>query len=461
MVKIYGANNVFIATSNKTGPGSPFNFEQKKQMMMMTGVPASAIVECRVPYQPKEILQNYDENTTVLKFAVGAKDMDEDPRFKFGNKRDGSPSYLQDADAHRGNFQPFKKHGYVVTAPTLSFKVLGSTVQSATKLRALYQTLDDKKSDQFIIDLFGNTDPNFKQMLDTALMRNDQEQVAESDLVTDRNNMREIVKQMLTDYIEQEDDIEKLNFLVKQIIHKEIKKRGTKYQISDENINEQELPVAQKIKPLKMPTPPKAPDATIPRTRNGHTTDDGITYKQDKYDENIMHVETGSGDYTFDGSRIIKWITPRINGYRQIHDFVQSTIKVDADTTVKTKEGGEVVLSTNAVYDLEGNLKNAGELGVSSGGVSVSVGDKIKMNYTISDNLSIHIKATRKTKPSDKQIQAYQTQLKKAKSGSLQTLIDLANMSRKIGASVTFKSPANQGAIPFNQGIEMLKQAGM
>ena len=31
-------------------------------------------------------------------------------------------------------------------------------------------------------------------------------------------------------------------------------------------------------------------------------------------------------------------------------------------------------------------------------------------------------------------------------------------MARKIGASVTFKSPANAGAIPFNQGIKMLKQ---
>ena len=232
---------------------------------------------------------------------------------------------------------------------------------------------------------------------------------------------------------------------------------GVQDTVPAESLEEKANPaVAQKIKPLKMPTPPRAPDATIPRTRDGYTTDNGITYKQDKFNEKIMHVSTGGGDYTFDGSRLIKWTTPNIQGYRQIHNFMNKTIKVDANTTVKTKDG-EVLISTNAVYDLQGNLKNAGELGVSNAGLGISVGDEMKMDYTISDNLSMHIQSTPKSKPSDKQIQAFKTMQQKA-SSSNQQLIDIASMARKIGASVTFKSPANAGAIPFNQGIKMLKQ---
>ena len=217
--------------------------------------------------------------------------------------------------------------------------------------------------------------------------------------------------------------------------------------------------VAKKITPLKMTNPPKAPDATIPRTRNGFTKDNGITYRQDKYDENIMHVETGSGDYTFDGARIIKWITPRIKGYRQIHDFVQRTIKVDADIEINTKDG-PVMLSTDAVYDLEGNLKDAGSLSTSSGGAAFSTSSKnFTMDYTITDNLSIHVKGTtrpNKSKPSPEQIKAIndlQTDTK-----SLEHLITMALKLKKLGAKVTFKSPANQGAIPFNQGMKMLTQ---
>ena len=224
-------------------------------------------------------------------------------------------------------------------------------------------------------------------------------------------------------------------------------------------IIEAKPPVAKKIKPLKMPTPPKAPDATIPRTRDGYTTDNGITYKQDKYDENIMHISTGGGDYTFDGNRLIKWTSPRLQGYRQIHDFVRKTIKVDADTTVDA--GGEdVLVSTKAVYDLEGNLQNGGELGFSAGGVGVSLGDELKVDQVIGDNLSLHIRFDPNKKPSERQVQALKTMQQKAQGGSKQPLIDLALMSKNAGANVTFKSPENGPAIPFNQGVEMLRQAG-
>lgn len=240
----------------------------------------------------------------------------------------------------------------------------------------------------------------------------------------------------------------------------------------------------KKIKPIKMSNPPKAPDATIPRTRDGYTTDDGTVYKQDKYNENLMHVSNGGGTYTFDGSRLIRWKTPKINGYSQIHDFIKNTITVDANTSVTTKNPdfgqkpadaeilkkngidlstSTTVVDTNAVYDLKGNLIDKGEVGVRTGGLGVSAGaDKLKINYVISDNLSIHIAGSSKGAVgiSPEQIKAVKAKAKQAMNGALpQPLIALATETRKLGAKVTFKSPANQGAIPFNQGIQMLKKA--
>jgi len=235
------------------------------------------------------------------------------------------------------------------------------------------------------------------------------------------------------------------------------------YEITERTqLNELEnMPVAQKIEPIKMSNPPKAPDATIPRTRDGYTTDDGTTYKQDKYNENIMHVSNDGGTYTFDGNRLIKWTTPKIQGYRQIHDFVRKTIKVDADTTVNA--GGEdVIVSTKAVYDLEGNLQNGEELGFSAGGLNVGVSsDKFSMDYVVSDNLSMHISATKGT-ASDKEMQNIQAMAQDAKGikGGTQPLQNLAKFVQSVGQNVTFKSPANGTAIPFRQGMEMLGQAG-
>ena len=44
----------------------------------------------------------------------------------------------------------------------------------------------------------------------------------------------------------------------------------------------------------------KAPDATINSKRDGYTKKDGTTYKQDKFEDNLMHVSDGGGTYTFD-----------------------------------------------------------------------------------------------------------------------------------------------------------------
>ena len=147
----------------------------------------------------------------------------------------------------------------------------------------------------------------------------------------------------------------------------------------------------QKIKPFKMPTPPKAPDATTPV---GRTTDAGVSYKQDKHNPNLITVSNASGDYTFDGARLVRWSSP-MPEYKQTHDFVRKTISVDANTVVKTAEGGEVAINQKAVYDLQGNLKQGSQsMGMSAGGFGVQVNDKdgFNMSYYITDILQFRLK---------------------------------------------------------------------
>jgi len=76
LIKKFGKDSVYIATSNKTdNQKSPFNFMEKKLIMQkMLGIPSDKIVEVRNPYAPMEVLANYPEETTGFITVVGEKD---------------------------------------------------------------------------------------------------------------------------------------------------------------------------------------------------------------------------------------------------------------------------------------------------------------------------------------------------------------------------------------------------
>ena len=76
LVSKFGANNVYIGTSNDTsGTKSPFNFNEKKTIMTkMFGIPSNKIVQVKNPYAPKEVLSGMDGKTTAYVAAVGEKD---------------------------------------------------------------------------------------------------------------------------------------------------------------------------------------------------------------------------------------------------------------------------------------------------------------------------------------------------------------------------------------------------
>jgi len=154
----FGKENTYIVTSNKVDPEkSPFNFNEKKAIIELYGIDPSHIIEVKNPYSPAELYGQIDPETTSVVFMVGEKDMGEDPRFKIGTKKDGSPSFFQNFKGNENNLEPLSKHGYLITAPHISLKVPGYGEMSGTEIRRalgdITKTREEKK--KIFQEIFG------------------------------------------------------------------------------------------------------------------------------------------------------------------------------------------------------------------------------------------------------------------------------------------------------------------
>ena len=168
----FGENNVYIATSDVQAPvTSPFSFSDKVKMMTSLDIPSSHIVKTKNPYSANEITDNVtNPEDTILIFAVSEKDMgNEKPRFKFGKKKDGSPTYFQKLPDDLDDCLPMTEHGYIITIPTIEFKILDKEVTSASELRKMYIDSDDNSKENIIVDLYGEYDPAIKEIFDKKL----------------------------------------------------------------------------------------------------------------------------------------------------------------------------------------------------------------------------------------------------------------------------------------------------
>ena len=172
LTKQFGANNVYIVSSDLTAPlTSPFTFADKRQMMAKLGIPSDHIVQVKNPYQAHEITRSVaDPENTILIFAVSAKDMQGDgARFKFGTKKDGTPSYMQPLPADLNKALPMTKHSYVAVTPTVNFKVRGQDANSASEIRKEYIAGNDADRDSIIVDLYGEAYPEIRDLFDKRL----------------------------------------------------------------------------------------------------------------------------------------------------------------------------------------------------------------------------------------------------------------------------------------------------
>lgn len=163
LVKQFGADNVYIATSEKyDDQDSPFRYEDKVAMMTRLGVPASRIIKIVNPYKIDEIAEKLglDTKQDHLIYALGAKDAQ---RFKYTNS-----SKLQLLSQTK-KLKPIDAHAYVEVVPTATFNVQGQPVTSASQIRKMYTTGNDNDRDQIIADLYGASDPELRARFDQRL----------------------------------------------------------------------------------------------------------------------------------------------------------------------------------------------------------------------------------------------------------------------------------------------------
>lgn len=73
---------------------------------------------------------------------------------------------------------------------------------------------------------------------DEEKMKRKMRKVKEGDVVMDRTSLRSYIRNMIADYLEKEDDIEKLAQVLKMLVGKKVRSRGSRFIISDEDIQE-------------------------------------------------------------------------------------------------------------------------------------------------------------------------------------------------------------------------------
>ena len=157
LVSKFGSKNVYIASSDvQDSDKSPLSFNEKKQIATkLFGIPSSKFIKVKNPYQPIEILRDYDEKTTALIVAVGEKD----------NSRLGGAYFKP----YKGDnkIKPYGVEAYVYTQlPSNSF--------GATDIRNMFRNkrLGDKKKHSEFERFFGKYDSTIYNTLDIKLNEN-------------------------------------------------------------------------------------------------------------------------------------------------------------------------------------------------------------------------------------------------------------------------------------------------
>jgi hypothetical protein len=97
-------------------------------------------------------------------FAVGEKDMREDPRFSFKPLKDGTPGYFQKYTGK--NMMPFSNgknpdgtragHGYIYPVKDVQFTIAGELINSASKIRELYRNANVEGRMNILSELYPN-----------------------------------------------------------------------------------------------------------------------------------------------------------------------------------------------------------------------------------------------------------------------------------------------------------------
>lgn len=150
LVDQFGKNNVYVVTSGKVEPGrSPLTFAEKRKVAVAHGIPSNRFIQVKNPYKAEELTATFPEDTSVV-FAVGDKDMREDPRFRTGMLKSGKSSYFQPLKGHENNLKGYQEHGYLYVLPHVSIAIPGYGEMSGTELRNVLATASPKQFKQIM-----------------------------------------------------------------------------------------------------------------------------------------------------------------------------------------------------------------------------------------------------------------------------------------------------------------------
>jgi hypothetical protein len=160
LVNRFGRNDTYIGTSDKVDPPrSPFSFKQKKKIITrLFDVPHENVVEVSNPYGPKEILDQYDPDSTAYVAAVSEKDK---------GRLLGSEYFNEYPPGER--YEGYRDGGYVYTTPMAGFTFRGDEI-NGTRVREAFRSEDipEQEKKDFFKYIYGSFD---QEVYDLMLKR--------------------------------------------------------------------------------------------------------------------------------------------------------------------------------------------------------------------------------------------------------------------------------------------------
>ena len=166
--------DVYVATSDKVElPKSPFNFKEKVAIMtQLHDIPANRIIQAKSPYLVDSYTKSFDQENTMVIFAVGGKDED---RFPMNNvdpntgldmtvRGEPRPKFYQMINTLKQHpALPMSERGYIYHAPIVD---KDGEVASASAFRnAFANAVDVEQQKEVFTKYMGNFDNGVFELL--------------------------------------------------------------------------------------------------------------------------------------------------------------------------------------------------------------------------------------------------------------------------------------------------------
>jgi len=151
--------DVVIGTSDKVDlPKSPFNFKEKKKIITsMFKIGKQEVHQVKNPYAPKEILENYPEDTVYVT-VVGKKDADRLSKGKYFD------IYTDGMKMSEG----YKDKGYIFVAPENTTEYKGTPI-SGSLVRDTFSDAEEADKKELFKALYGKLDKNIFDLITSKI----------------------------------------------------------------------------------------------------------------------------------------------------------------------------------------------------------------------------------------------------------------------------------------------------